>query len=88
MTHTQADLPHDVTEQELQKIGKHLNFSEACFTSAKDFCRLESQIRRFAETVKDQSYSGERGGGGLAAAQDPDTVVLESITRGSTSCAC
>ena len=80
-------MPHTVTEQELQKIGKHLNFSEACFTSAKDFCRLETQIRKFAETVKDHSFSGERGSG-RSADRDPDTVVLESVTRGTTTCAC
>ena len=81
-------MPHTVTEQELQKIGKHLNFSEACFTSAKDFCRLESQIRRFAETVKDHSFSGERGGSERSADREPDTVVLESVTRGTTTCGC
>ena len=81
-------MPHTVTEQELQKIGKHLNFSEACFTSAKDFCRLETQIRRFAEVVKDHSFSGERGGSGRSADRDPDTVVLESVTRGTTTCGC
>ena len=81
-------MPHTVTEQELQKIGKHLNFSEACFTSAKDFCRLETQIRRFAEVVKDHSFSGERGGSGPSADRDPDTVVLESVTRGTTNCGC
>ena len=80
-------MPHTVTEQELQKIGKHLNFSEACFTSAKDFCRLETQIRRFAETVKDHSFSGERGSV-RSADRDPDTVVLESVTRGTTNCGC
>ena len=80
-------MPHTVTEQELQKIGKHLNFSEACFTSAKDFCRLETQIRRFAETVKDHSFSGERGSE-RSADRDPDTVVLESVTRGTTTCGC
>ena len=51
MTYFQADLSHNISEEELLRFGKGLNFTDTAFTSAKNFSKLESQIRTLAELV-------------------------------------
>ena len=101
MAYIQADLSHSVSEKELQKFGKGLNFTDTAFTTAKDFSKLEGQMRRFAETVNtyqsefsglnifqvvDKLYSGENIE--KEDDMDPDRIVLDVVTKGQTNCSC
>lgn len=52
LTSVKADLSHNISEEELLKFGRALNFTDTAFTTAKDFSKLENQIRTFAELVK------------------------------------
>ena len=45
-------MKHKLTEAQLKKIKKALNFTGASFTTAKNFSELEQQITVFAEKVK------------------------------------
>ena len=98
MTHFQADLSHNITEEELLRFGKVLNFTDTAFTSAKNFSKLENQIRTFAELVIkiwtvldileknyqviDEHYPGDD------VEREADIVVLDKVTEGKTTCSC
>jgi len=77
-------LSHDISEEELQKLGKGLKFTDTAFTTAKNFSKLENQIRTFAELVIDERFSGVNEDRGA----DPDILVLGKVTQGRTNCSC
>ena len=52
-----SDLNHNVSEEELQRIGKRLNFTESKFSTAKKHKSLITQISNFASMVKDIGHS-------------------------------
>merc|ERR1719192_1076820 len=47
-----ADLEHDISDEELQKIGSTLNFTESKFSTARKYRSLVAQISNFAKLVK------------------------------------
>ena len=99
MTYFQADLSHNISEEELLRFGKGLNFTDTAFTSAKNFSKLESQIRTFAELVlikiwklldllvNNHQVIDERNPGDDDE-KEADIVVLDKVTEGKTTCSC
>ena len=85
----QADLHHDITEEELEAYRKHFNFTEAHFTSAKTYLALEHKIRAFAQHVKDQVFEHvqEKKDEKLEP-DDTVPIVLNTVTHGRTNCSC
>ena len=94
LTSVKADLSHNISEEELLKFGRALNFTDTAFTTAKDFSKLENQIRTFAELVKSlQSLTFgltlylsnfqviDEGFFGDNVEREADTVVLDKITE-------
>ena len=47
-----ADLEHDISDEELQRIGKALNFTQSKFSTARKHRSLVAQISNFAKLVK------------------------------------
>ena len=95
-------MSHDISEEELQKFGKGLKFTDSAFTTAKNFSKLENQIRTFAELVTIQLSNlrfsqltnncqviDERFSGvNEDRGADPDILVLDKVTQGRTNCSC
>ena len=46
-----ADLKHDISDEELQRIGKALNFTQSKFSTARKHRSLVAQISNFAKLV-------------------------------------
>ena len=83
----QADLDHDITEEELEAYRKHFNFTEAHFVSAKTYLALENKIRVFAQHVKDEVFEQEKKEDKLEH-DDTVPIVLNTVTHGRTNCSC
>ena len=85
----QADLDHDITQEELEAIRKQFNFTDADFTSAKTYLALENKIRVFAQHVKDEVFEQfqEKKDDRLDA-DGSVPIVLNTVTHGRTNCSC
>ena len=81
-----SDLDHDISEQELVRAGRLLNFTQAHFTTARTFLMLERQVRSFAEHVKNEAFDqvSER----KDDVEEDRPIVLSSVTEGRTKCVC
>ena len=47
-----SDLKHDISEEELQRAGKLLNFTQGKFSTARKHKGLMTQISNFANLVR------------------------------------